>query len=149
MTNQRITLSSNELAVAQRVAENRDRNIDISPDKFRAFIRYEGDGIIVNVHGELDVATRPALWSTLSRAMAENDITSVSVNLEKLEFIDAHGMGALVAARNVLRTQSRDFGILNLSTRFARLIALAGLGELLDYCEQDRAVTVLALSELA
>jgi anti-sigma B factor antagonist len=52
---------------------------------------------VVELHGELDIATGVSAWGLLATVTASEKVTIV--DLAKLEFMDCSGLGALVRAR--------------------------------------------------
>src|ERR1700761_3203244 len=58
--------------------------------------RCERDCVIVTITGDVDIATAPLLRERLARMAAAG--TPVVVDLDRVSFIDAAGLGALVGA---------------------------------------------------
>ena len=98
--------------------------------------RYDGT-VTVAVAGELDVAAAPGLKS-LHKILAA-DPGRIVINLSRVSFIDAAGLGALVALRNraerqhtallladVPATMSRVMKLLKLDGQFGYLTAAEG-----------------------
>ena len=83
------------------------------------------DAIIVAVIGELDLTTAPWLDDQLSLALASN-ARQVIVELERVTFIDAHGLRLLVR-----HARSREHGervaMKSLSFPVQRMLALTGV----------------------
>jgi anti-sigma B factor antagonist len=57
-----------------------------------------GRHLVLVVHGDVDVATAPALRDRLNAAV--DAATSVVVDLTRVPFMDSTGLGVLVAASN-------------------------------------------------
>ena len=55
-----------------------------------------GDAVVVRVAGELDLATAPALWAALERALI--DAHQVVVDLSAVTFVDSTGLSVLLRA---------------------------------------------------
>ena len=67
---------------------------------------YTKDGIeVVDVEGEIDVRTAPRLRELLTDLASKNNCQLV-VNLDRVEFLDSAGLGALVGGAK--RAQARD-----------------------------------------
>lgn len=54
-----------------------------------------GDAVFVLVSGEVDLATGPELDAALAKAEA-SDVGTIVVDLERVTFMDARGLGVLV-----------------------------------------------------
>jgi len=55
----------------------------------------------------------------------------VFVDLSRLDFVDAAGLGALVSSRNALRSQGRGLTLINPSALVAKTLTMTGLTDLL------------------
>jgi anti-anti-sigma factor len=72
----------------------------------------EGDDTMtLGVVGDVDLVTRPILWAVLERAVTEGGIREVVVDLSGVEFLDCHGVGALVQARKLAEKHGTSFRI--------------------------------------
>jgi anti-sigma B factor antagonist len=82
--------------------------------------------VTVTVAGELDVATSPDLKSHLDRVLLAEP-SQVIIHLSHCSFIDAGGLGTLVAFKN--RAKLRQTGLLlsGIPARMLRLMQLIGL----------------------
>jgi len=85
---------------------------------------------IIWLRGEHDIATDGALRRTLERAIALND-AAIVVDLSKVELMSASTIGVILAARDVLRQQSRSLTMRAPSPHVRRVISLCGLQNLL------------------
>jgi anti-sigma B factor antagonist len=95
---------------------------------FKATVeQIDGDVLVVNVAGELDVATVPELERVLGE-VAESDSRSLIVDLSDCSFIDSSGLGALVSARErTLRAEGGSFGVCCPDAQVRRLLEITGL----------------------
>lgn len=98
----------------------------MTPPPFSVARRALPGSVVVEVEGEVDVATTPALSDALRAAV---DIApSVHVDLGACDHLDCGGLAALLHARWVARARGGD---LTLSTRAASppelLLALTGV----------------------
>lgn len=85
------------------------------------------DHQVVRLHGELDLAyAAPVRAALLGVAGAE-----VVVDLSGLNFIDASGLSALLAARREMAEQGRRLVLAGPSPQVRRVFELTGLGRLL------------------
>jgi anti-sigma B factor antagonist len=82
--------------------------------------------VVVEIRGEVDVASSPRLWQVLVDA-AELRPTRIMVDLLYLTFIDSTGIGALVAGRNHARTLGVGFTVRNPSPFVTTQLRQTGL----------------------
>lgn len=61
----------------------------------------KGDGTVVTVRGEIDMATAPQLRELLDQLL-EAGSERIVLDCRELEFLDSSGIGVLVATRNRL-----------------------------------------------
>ena len=69
--------------------------------------RASGDRTVVDVTGEIDVYTAPALREELA-SLIDSDHTDLVVNLTSVTFMDSTGLGVLVGALKKARTLGGD-----------------------------------------
>lgn len=91
----------------------------------------EGARTVVALRGEQDMSTAARVAGALAEmcAVGQDDVV---VDLSQVLFMDAAIIGVLVAARNVLRSQSRELTIREPSRSARRLLELCGLVELVE-----------------
>src|SRR5579862_9327407 len=75
--------------------------------------RPEATAALVDVNGEIDVATTPELRSTLHQLAEDTDIRTLVVDLDGVDFIDSSGLGVLIGCARRLRSRG-DNGDLKL-----------------------------------
>lgn len=90
-----------------------------------------GGRMVVRVGGEIDLATVPALRDALAAAQARHRAEGlngpVAVDVSDVRFIDASGLGVLVAAARRGREGGGDLVLRDPSPRMYRLLELTGL----------------------
>jgi len=84
-------------------------------------------GDTVTVAGEIDVATAPQLTAAIA-SVTEGPVV---VDLSGVEFIDSSGIGALVAAHQLLAAAGRELRIGPRSRTVAHVLSVSGAEELL------------------
>jgi anti-anti-sigma factor len=74
---------------------------------FNVALTEQSDGVLVRVEGEVDLVSAPVLQRNLDAAIASGRQTIV-IDLSRTTFLDARGVGTLVAARKQIgRTGGR------------------------------------------
>ena len=95
--------------------------------------RRAGDDPILEVIGEIDVATSPILRSELSELLRDSP-ESVTLDFGRVSFIDSSGLGVLVGALKRLRDVKPDAVVRVAHTQGAvrNVFVITGLDELFD-----------------
>ena len=94
---------------------------------------------VVNVWGELDVATAPSLRETLIRLVGEGS-TRLVLDLEGVDFLDSTGLGTIISALKRARPHGGDLRLVSTQARITRLFEITGL---------DKAVPLLPTLDAA
>jgi len=85
---------------------------------------------VVNVYGELDVATAPDLRELLIRLVGSGSNRLV-LDLEGVDFLDSTGLGTIIGALKRTRTNGGDLRLVSTQARIARLFAITRLDQAL------------------
>jgi len=85
--------------------------------------------VVVRVDGEVDLATAPALWAALERALADGD--QLVLDLSAVTFIDSTGLSVLLRAYQVLGATG-TLKVRGPNVQARRLFELAGVESLID-----------------
>jgi anti-anti-sigma factor len=101
------------------------------PDYFEARVVERGDRSVVELIGELDMATAPQLDACV-RSLAGDGVESVTVDLSKLAFCDSSGIGVFVRWSKPSSDGSPTLQIKGAHGTVRRVFEVAGLGHLLD-----------------
>jgi anti-sigma B factor antagonist len=94
---------------------------------------------VVNVYGELDVATAPDLREQLIGLVGEGR-TRLVLDLDGVDFLDSTGLGTVVSALKRARTHGGDLRLVCTQARITRLFEITGL---------DKAVPLLPTLDAA
>ena len=84
--------------------------------------------VVLDVGGEIDIATSPELHEFLT-ALIENGPELLIVNLSDVSFIDSTGLGVLVAAVRDVRAGGGDLRLVVTQPHIIKLLELTGLDE--------------------
>jgi anti-sigma B factor antagonist len=81
---------------------------------------------VVNVYGELDVATSPDLRELLIRLVGDG-ANRLILDLEGVDFLDSTGLGTIIGALKRSRTHGGDLRLVCTQARISRLFEITGL----------------------
>lgn len=86
---------------------------------------YPGDGVVVALHGELDIATAPVAEEELRRAEASQDL--IVLDLGGLSFIDSTGLRLMIGADRRAHERGGSFVVIHAVPQVQRLLDLSGV----------------------
>jgi anti-anti-sigma factor len=95
------------------------------PDSFSVRTEQHGGATVVVPHGELDLATAPALELALSNALAQ--ALRVVLDLRELDFIDSSGLRTLLSARKRAEEGGAEFSLVAGDRGLERTLDIAGV----------------------
>lgn len=84
------------------------------------------EALIVQVQGEVDIHTSPALESALQEAVNDGK-SAVWVDLSDVSFMDSSGLGALIASLRVAKANSKELVLVSPQPAVNRVLAMTGL----------------------
>lgn len=99
---------------------------------FRIDVKDHGDSTVLELFGELDVASSPELEAELARVAGT---TKLIVDLRALDFIDSTGLGVLVRTHQQAQEQGHEFALVRGGGQVERLLSLTGLSDQLPVAE--------------
>jgi anti-sigma B factor antagonist len=99
---------------------------------FRVEVHPTGRNVVLQLFGELDVASSPRLEAEIERA---HDSELTVVDLRALEFIDSTGLGVLVRAHHRARELGHGFALVKGLGQVDRLLAITGIADQLLVAE--------------
>jgi anti-anti-sigma factor len=109
-----------------------------SPDQIdliRIVSRRLGHGIVLEVSGEIDLATAPMVERELVRAEESHDL--VAIDLSRTSFVDSTGIHAIMAAHLRLRERGGRLLVVQGPPQVRRVFELTGLSDHLDIARND------------
>jgi anti-sigma B factor antagonist len=96
------------------------------PEAFSVRTERRGEAAVVIPTGELDLATAPALESSLARAFSDAP-GRVVLDLRELEFIDSSGLRTLLTARRQAEDAGQRFSLVAGHRGLERTLEIAGV----------------------
>jgi len=105
-------------------------NNGYSRDQIAIVSRPIGDGIVLAVSGEIDLATSPAVERELLQAAESHDL--VAIDLSATSFLDSSGLHTIIAADLRLRERGGRLLIVDGPPQVSRVFELTGLSNHLD-----------------
>jgi anti-sigma B factor antagonist len=97
-------------------------------EQLRIDVRHEADRVVLNLHGELDMATAPLLQEAIDNV--ELDAAAMVVlDLQQLQFIDSTGLRILLLAHDRAHQRAQEFAVTPGSQQVQRLLSVTGVGE--------------------
>lgn len=98
---------------------------------FKITTRDEGDGVVLGLSGELDLAGAPELDEALTSAREAG--TALTLDLTELEFIDSSGLGVLVRFNNAAVASGYEYSLIPGPPQVHRAFVLSGLDQALPF----------------
>lgn len=101
---------------------------------FNVELRDGDQAVVVDVSGELDLASSPALEQELeSAAVASAEL--VIIDLRRLEFMDSTGLSVLVRAHQRATETGQRFAVVKGPQQVQRLLTLTGVADRLTLAD--------------
>lgn len=91
--------------------------------------RDEGRFTVVEVVGDVDLASAPVLRRTFESLLREGR-THLIVDLQGVPFVDSSGLGVLVGAQRLLKPRGGDVRLVCSAARVLRVLSITGLDQL-------------------
>lgn len=88
--------------------------------------RENGDVTILDVSGEINLFNAPEIKELIDRLITEKKYRLI-VNLEKVNFIDSSGLGALISGLTVLKKHEGGLRIVNITKNVQKTFELTNL----------------------
>ena len=91
-----------------------------------------GQGVVLTVGGEVDLATAPQLRAKLVDLVEDGEARSVLVDLTPVVFMDSTGLGVLLAAHKRAQAGGRSIRLVCPAGQALRALRLTGLETVLS-----------------
>lgn len=102
--------------------------------------RFEGENLIIEVsnsdqdgqaiialNGELDPHTSPGFSAVYDQILADEAVTSIIIDIERLGFVDSSGMRTIIHSHAASEDSQKELALRNPSPTVARLLEITGL----------------------
>lgn len=89
-------------------------------------LREVGEFIVVDLVGEVDVYTAPALKDALNQAI-ERGQRHLIVNMERVTYMDSSGFGMLLSAMKRVRPEGGSINLVQCNKAIARMLTITRL----------------------
>jgi anti-sigma B factor antagonist len=113
--------------------DNKEACVDLSMDN-----RTDGDRMVVDVGGEIDVYTAPKLRERLVELINSGHYHLI-VNLEGVDFLDSTGLGVLVGALKRVRAHEGSLLLVCTQERLLKIFRITGLAKVFPIYESVEA----------
>lgn len=94
---------------------------------FSTAVTRAGDTTIVNLSGELDIATVPELRPVATEELDRDDCRTLVFDLSELSFLDSTGIGCWVEIRTYATERGKHVRIRNVPPAVRRVLEIGGL----------------------
>lgn len=91
--------------------------------------RLADGAVVVDVRGEIDVATAKQLRTTLVDAVSNLRPVRLVVDMMHVTFVDSTGIGAIVAGQNAALSVGSAFAVVNPTPFVRRQLRMMGLSD--------------------
>ncbi|WP_329236516.1 STAS domain-containing protein [Actinoallomurus sp. NBC_01490] len=105
---------------------------DYTPLLFSASSRHTGPWPVLEVTGEIDLATAPRLQDHLIEAINAHQSADLIVDMTKVEFCDASGLRVLVRAQRWIQRRGGRLRVICPEGRLLRILRITTLTRLLS-----------------
>jgi anti-sigma B factor antagonist len=86
----------------------------------------DGDGLVVSVRGEIDVASAPLLWKAVDEAI-QTTTRQLVIDLHETAFVDSTALSVFVRAFKRLRHQGADLILRSPRANALKVLNITGL----------------------
>lgn len=93
--------------------------------------RKEGPWAVIEVDGEIDAHTAPALKEAVARSIDQGE-RRIVVDLQRVSFMDSSGLGVLVSALKRIEGRGGELRIATASRPIRRVMEITGLDKVLQ-----------------
>src|SRR3954471_17558587 len=86
---------------------------------------------VITLSGDLDPSTAPLLEEAIGTLAADDSVSRVVLDLERLSFLDSSGLRVFVTAREALAARGAELALRRPTENTKRLLDITGLGEVI------------------
>jgi anti-anti-sigma factor len=104
--------------------------VEAAGEHLRIELRSTPDRVVLELCGELDLASVPLLESELEKA-ARAEAKTIVLDLDELDFVDSSGLRAMLSARERASDSGGQLLLSRCSEQLTRLLTVAGVSDYL------------------
>lgn len=108
-------------------ATHDDPDASLARAALAAVVEHVNRGVVVELRGELDVVSAPALRRRLLELVARHDERSFVLDLSRLTFVGSAGIAVLVVVERAVRERGGTLTLDGVSAATRRLLRVAGV----------------------
>jgi anti-anti-sigma factor len=97
--------------------------------------KINGDNCTIIVSGEIDLDLSPQVREKIKESF--ESCKSLSIDLEKISYIDSSGVAALVEGMQISKKTGKEFSLINVSNEVMKVIKLAHLDKIFKVSSQS------------
>ncbi|MGI6128816.1 MAG: STAS domain-containing protein [bacterium] len=94
-------------------------------------ISYQGSWLIVELNGELDVATIPTSRAMIDQTLKEQQTMGLVLDLTKVKFMDSSGLGFILGRYRRLIEEGRPTILVGAQGQVNRVLKMSGLNKII------------------
>ncbi|UCC80879.1 MAG: STAS domain-containing protein [Candidatus Zixiibacteriota bacterium] len=98
--------------------------------------KINGDVAVINLEGRLDLNSSNQLKDA-SREFFSKDNCKLVLNMDRVDFINSSGLGALVSILKEVRNHKGELKISNLAEYVKEIFDITQLSSIFDICEDE------------
>jgi anti-sigma B factor antagonist len=99
--------------------------------------RISGDGVILDISGDIDLANSPAMRKTLLGEIKEKHSSKIFLNLKNVRYIDSSGIASLVEGLKASRDSGSRMILYALSPSVREVMELSRLQKIFEIYESE------------
>lgn len=102
----------------------------MSGNKFSVTTQQDNDKVVVQLHGDLDLAAAKEFRAFMGPIVDDTAI-DLALDLEQLTYIDSTGIGILISILKMRHEQQASFTIMNVPPHVQKLFDMTGISKFL------------------
>ncbi|HEX6922198.1 MAG TPA: anti-sigma F factor antagonist [Bacillales bacterium] len=100
-------------------------------------LEIKGNVLCIRLEGELDHHTSGQLRDQVERALDQNEIKHIVMNLEQLKFMDSSGLGVILGRYKRIKNAGGEMVVCAISPSVKRLFEMSGMFKIIRLEENE------------